>query len=210
MPCGEVPVLIISSFVEWLTLDTPCDKVSVLLISWFTERAITDNIFCRFCMFAKFCLQLWCHLWHHGCNDPTPNMHVLTCTINSSFTSDGVKSVSCPGNWKTLKYGNRSMEMEVWKYVSEMKAVYWRLVPYWLTTVPSQRARRLFFSLPYFCFHTSVAALQHFPLACSLMPSSHVPTRVWAFMKVLDCILNMLRVRLLQLWGQRWHHSKDL
>ena len=173
MSWGEVPVLMISSFdnlqfCRMVTLDMPCDKVSVLLISWFTERAITDNIFCRFCMFAKFCLQLWCHLWH-------------TSTINSSFTSDGMKSVSCPGNWKTLKYGNRSMEMQVRKrkYGSEKKAAYQCSVPYWLITVPSQRARRLFFSLPYFCFHTSVSALQRFPLACSLMPSSHVPTGVW-------------------------------
>ena len=161
-----------------VTLDMPCDKVSVLLISWFTERAITDNIFCRFCMFAKFCLQLWCHLWHHRCNDPTPNMHVLTC---SSFTSDSVKSVSCPGNWKTLKYGNRSMEMEVWKYGSEMKAVYWRLVPYWLTTVPSQRARRLFFSLPYFCFHTSVSVLQRFPLVLSCPVHMFLPEFLWKY-----------------------------
>ena len=54
--------------------------------------------------------------------------------------------------WKP-KYGNGSMER---KCGGEKKAVYWRLVPYWLTTVPSRRARRLFFSLPYFCFHTSL------------------------------------------------------
>ena len=168
-----------------VTSDTPSDKVSGLLISWFTERTITD----MFCMFAKFCLQMGCHLWHHRCNDPTPNMHVLHVLL-IVYTLQMV--VSCPGKWKILKYGNRSMETEVWKrkYESEKKAVYWRLVPYWLATVPSQRARRLFFSLPYFCILTSVSALQHFLL-------------------VLSCPVCMF-LGLLQLWLQSWHHSTNL
>ena len=151
-------------------------------------------------MFAKFCLQLWCHLSNFDIIPVTiPSPTCMFYIINSSYTSDGVKPVSCPGKWKMLKYGNRSMEMEVWKrkYGSEKKAVYWRLVPYWLTTVPSQRVRRLFFSLPYFCFRTSVSSLQHFPLVFScpvhmfLPKFGHETTT-----KVLDYTVNMLGVGL--------------
>ena len=116
---------------------------------------------------------------------------------------------------KMLKYWNWSMEMEVWKrkYGSEKKAVYRRLVPYWVTTVPiaMERSRRLFFSLPYFCFHTLVSALQHFPLvACPVnmfLPKSGHETTT----KVLDCTLNICwGVGLLQLWCQSWHHTVQI
>ena len=39
-----------------------------------------------FCKFAKFSLQLWCHLWHHSCNIPTPNMlHTLLILYTLNF-----------------------------------------------------------------------------------------------------------------------------
>ena len=158
MPCGEVPVLLNFHFCTMVTLDMPCDKVSVLLISWFTERAITDSIF--FCFAGSACLQ------NFACNcDVTsdiiaviiPPPACMFYNINS-YTSDGVKPVPCPGKWKMLKYGNRSMAMEVWKrkYGSEEKAVYRGLVPYWVTTVPIAKGPGGFSSH----FHTSISVLR--------------------------------------------------
>ena len=153
-----IPVLLNFQLCRMVTLDMPFDKVSDLLISWFIERAITDSnfLFCRFCMFAKFCLQLWCHLWYHSCNDPTPNMHVLHKLFFIHFRW-------CETSLMPRKVENA--EVWKWKYGSEKKAVYRRLVPDRLTTVPSQRARRLFFSLSYFWFRTSVLHFSIFHLS---------------------------------------------
>ena len=104
MPCGKVTVSQISSFwwiskprqhhacskvpvfAEMVISDVPCGKVLFLLISWswFTERATVVLLFCRFLQVWKILPTLWCHHWHHSCNNPVPSM--FTYTINCSYT----------------------------------------------------------------------------------------------------------------------------
>ena len=94
-----------------VTSDTPCDKVPVLLISWFC-----------FCFADSASLQIctvWCQLWHHSCNSPTPNMFRVQ---SSTFVV-----VSCPDFGRNMWTGHEktsgkcwSAETKVWKQKYEV------------------------------------------------------------------------------------------
>ena len=164
-PCGEFQFCV---FVESANPEMPCGAV-LSFVEW--QLQIHHVIRLQFCWFpdSVFVLPilqvykfvLWCHLWHHSCNSPTPNMFTVQ---SSTFVV-----VSCPDfgrnmnwawedKWKMLKCRNGSTKWEekppgplarhsresVYKALNANRL----LSSHFHTSV-------FIFAFPYFGFHTS-------------------------------------------------------